>query len=77
MRALADTTRSLCRRAARSWDAGRSRRFFEQAWIARALAGVPADGAVLDLGCGAGEPIVAQLIARGFDVTGGFRSGDD
>lgn len=55
---------------AAAWDAVRSRAFFERGWIDRAVAGLAPGEAVLDLGCGAGEPIAAHLIARGFRVTG-------
>ncbi|WP_417603022.1 class I SAM-dependent methyltransferase [Primorskyibacter flagellatus] len=37
-------------------------------WGARSQ--VPPDGAVLDLGCGGGDPIATWLIALGYDVTG-------
>ena len=67
---LSDTTRDVYERAAAGWDARRNRSFFERSWIDRAVADVAPGGAVLDLGCGAAEPIAAHLIARGFAVTG-------
>lgn len=42
----------------------------EHSWLARFLAHVPPGGAVLDLGCGMGEPIARHLIDQGCAVTG-------
>ena len=50
-------------------DRRRSRALFEAAWLRRTLDGLPAGAAVLDLGCGAGEPIAAWLAAEGYAVT--------
>ncbi|ODN69072.1 class I SAM-dependent methyltransferase [Methylobrevis pamukkalensis] len=55
---------------ARRWDRERSRRLFEKPWLDRLLQHVPAGGDVLDLGCGAGEPIARYLIEQGRRVTG-------
>lgn len=55
---------------ARGWDARRSRSLFEAAWLRRACDGLGPGAPVLDLGCGAGDPIGAWLIAGGFDVVG-------
>jgi cyclopropane fatty-acyl-phospholipid synthase-like methyltransferase len=57
-------------RKAREFDTGRSRALFERAWLERFAALLPAKAAVLDLGCGHGEPIAGWLIAQGFRVTG-------
>ena len=43
---------------------------FERAWLDRFLALLPAGGAILDLGCGSGEPIARYFIAAGYAVTG-------
>ena len=53
-----------------TFDAGRGRGLVERPWLDRLLARVPPGGRVLDLGCGAGEPIAAYLLAQGRDVTG-------
>jgi SAM-dependent methyltransferase len=53
-----------------AWDRQRSRDLFEKPWLDRFTAGVPPGGAILDLGCGLGEPIARYLIERGFRVTG-------
>lgn len=47
-----------------------ARVLFEKTWLDRLLAHVPASGRVLDLGCGAGEPIARYLINHGCAVTG-------
>ena len=53
-----------------TWDTNRRRDLYERVWLDRWLEGVAPGAALLDLGCGAGEPIAAHLIGRGFDVTG-------
>ena len=57
-------------RHASAFDRQRSRALFEQAWLNRFLAAMPPERAVLDLGCGSGEPLAGYLIAAGCDVTG-------
>jgi SAM-dependent methyltransferase len=61
---------SVYERAAAGWDRRRSRALFERGWLERFAALVPEGAAVLDLGCGAGEPIGAWLMERGYRVTG-------
>ena len=65
-----DATRAVYDRQAVAYDAQRSRALFEARWLARFTSGLPAGGRVLDLGCGAGEPIARWFIAEGFRVTG-------
>ena len=55
---------------AATWDAERSRVLFEKPWLDRLCERIPAGGAVLDLGCGAGEPIARYMIAQGYALTG-------
>ena len=55
---------------AAEWEAGRLRTLFERPWLGRMTAGLPRGARILDLGCGAGEPIAAFLMAQGFAVTG-------
>ncbi len=43
---------------------------FERAWLDRFLGLVPEAETILDLGCGAGEPIARYLIEHGYEVTG-------
>lgn len=68
--ALAAETAAVYQRQAARFDAERSRGLRERAWLARFAAVVPAPGAILDVGCGAGEPIAAHLAQAGFAVTG-------
>lgn len=60
----------LYQRNAKAWDAARGRSLIEKAWLDRFLALLPPSGSVLDIGCGAGEPITGYLIAQGTVVTG-------
>jgi SAM-dependent methyltransferase len=60
----------LYERHAALWDGTRGRSLFERPWLDRFLALVPAGGSILDIGCGAGEPIAAYLAGRGYAVTG-------
>jgi SAM-dependent methyltransferase len=60
----------LYERHARRWDADRGRSLLERAWLDRFLALLPAGGAVLDLGCGSGEPIARYVGEQAHDITG-------
>ena len=62
--------RAVYDRQAETWDADRSRVFFEARWLSAFGDALPRGGKVLDLGCGAGEPIAAWLMGEGFEVTG-------
>lgn len=55
---------------AAAYDAQRSRALFEARWLARFAACLPDGGRVLDLGCGAGDPIARWFMAEGYNVTG-------
>lgn len=57
-------------RHAHAFDHERRKRFAERAWLDRFLLGVTKGAPVLDLGCGAGEPIARYLIAHHHPVTG-------
>ncbi len=61
---------ALYERHALAFDDLRGRNLFEKPWLDRFTALVPPRGDILDLGCGAGEPIAASLIRDGFRVTG-------
>lgn len=65
-----DDIRHVYERQAAVFDAQRSRTMFEARWLARFAACLPRSGRVLDLGCGAGEPIARWFIAEGFALTG-------
>jgi len=66
----ADRIIGLYERHAESWDADRSRSLFEKPWLDRFLALLPRSASILDLGCGAGEPMARFLIEQGYAVTG-------
>jgi len=57
-------------RHAHAFDNARRTRFVERAWLDRFLLGVPKGAPVLDLGCGAGEPIARYLHDHGHPITG-------
>ena len=58
-------------RHADAWDRDRGADLaLERAWIERFAALLPAGGAILDIGCGSGQPIARYLVEQGFDVVG-------
>ena len=63
-------TREVYERHAEGWDRHRPRVLFEKVWLDRFLAHIPPGGSILDLGCGAGEPIVGYLLERNLKVIG-------
>jgi len=71
LRSVAESMRAVYDRQAHFFDTTRDRRLIlEGNWLARLRAAMPAKGSVLDLGCGAGEPIARHFIEAGHDVTG-------
>lgn len=63
-------TRSVYERRAGGWDTHRHKGLIERAWFDRFFARVAPGGPVLDLGCGAGEPLAGYVLSNGFDLTG-------
>jgi cyclopropane fatty-acyl-phospholipid synthase-like methyltransferase len=61
---------SLYQRHADSWARDRGERLFEQAWLDRFRATSAPGAAVLDIGCGSGDPIARYLIEQGYALTG-------
>ena len=57
-------------RHAETWDRERSRNLVERVWLDRFLSLVRLGGAVLDVGCGSGEPIGRYLMDAGHLVVG-------
>ncbi|RYE02300.1 MAG: class I SAM-dependent methyltransferase [Sphingomonadales bacterium] len=57
-------------RHAHAFDAARRRNFVERDWLNRFLLGVAKGGHILDLGCGAGEPVGRYMIDKGYHLTG-------
>lgn len=66
----ADRIVGLYERHAHAFDRIRGRDLFEKHWLDRFTASLPTGGTVLDIGCGSGEPMAAELISRGFRLTG-------
>jgi len=67
---LAAQTQEVYQRNAARFDAERPKGMHERVWFDRFLKLVHEGGAILDLGCGAGDPIAAYMSARGHSVTG-------
>lgn len=57
-------------RHAAEWDRDRGRSLFEHPWLERFTSDLPSGAAILDLGCGSGEPLARYLIEAGFSVVG-------
>lgn len=68
--ALAARTQEIYERNAARFDAERPKGLHERIWIDRFLDRVTAGGTILDLGCGAGDPIANYMAGRGYRVTG-------
>jgi SAM-dependent methyltransferase len=60
----------LYERHSQAWDKDRWRNLFERPWLDRFRALVPHGGGILDIGCGAGEPIGRYFIEAGYALTG-------
>lgn len=70
MGATADTVEETYARRAAAFDAERCKRLFERPWLDRAAAPMRPPGAVLDVGCGSGDPIGRYFLEAGYAVTG-------
>jgi SAM-dependent methyltransferase len=66
----ADEVISLYQRNARRWDKDRLKILFEKGWLDRFLALSKPGAAILDIGCGSGEPMARYLIDNGRRLTG-------
>jgi len=66
----ADAIIDLYQRHAADWSGDRGKDLFEQDWLDRFTALIEPDSAVLDIGCGCGEPIGRYLIETGRSVVG-------
>lgn len=70
MRDVAKQTRDVYERNATFFDEKRPKIFFEKGWVERFQALLFDNAKILDVGCGAGQPIAQYFIEQGFDVTG-------
>lgn len=72
MNTASDRIIDLYERTATLWDTERHRHRIdgERRWIQRFLSHVTPGAGVLDLGCGSGEPIAADIVAAGRPATG-------
>jgi SAM-dependent methyltransferase len=68
-RAMPDVWR-LYETHARRFDADGGRTLMERGWLDEIIGRLPPGAGVLDLGCGAGEPIARFLIEQGLRLTG-------
>lgn len=70
MTAAADII-SLYQRHAQAWDAARGTVVrYEMTWMDRFTRVIGPQAAVLDLGCGTGDPVARHLLAQGHRITG-------
>lgn len=67
---LAGKTQSVYERNARRFADERPKTLIEKSWLDRFQNLMPKNGKVLDLGCGAGEPIASYLFEKGHRVVG-------
>ncbi|MEO0383925.1 MAG: class I SAM-dependent methyltransferase [Pseudomonadota bacterium] len=70
LKAIHAQTRDIYDRAARGYDAHRTKVLFERDWLDRFLSCLPQTPRVLDVGCGAGEPIARYLLDQRCVLTG-------
>jgi ubiquinone/menaquinone biosynthesis C-methylase UbiE len=63
-------TQSVYETHAAAWDAQRNRCLFERPWLDRLVAGTSPNDTVLDVGCGAGEPIARHILEQDRRVCG-------
>lgn len=68
--ALAAQTQGVYERQGARFDAERAKGLFERKWLQRFEALLPPSAEILDLGCGAGEPIAQYFIGQGHRLTG-------
>lgn len=67
---MPDLIAAFYERNSAKFDADRRKSFTERAWLDRFLQTLPKGGRIVDLGCGAGDPISRHIIDRGFMVSG-------
>jgi len=70
LRAIAACIRDIYERNAARFDAERTKILIERSWLERFCELALDGGRILDVGCGAGDPIAGYLIDRGYRLTG-------
>ncbi|GGB10764.1 methyltransferase [Allosediminivita pacifica] len=70
MTGAADDIIALYRRQGPAWAAARNRRLYERGWLDRFATLARPGATLLDIGCGAGDPIARYLRDKGHPVTG-------
>ncbi len=64
------STKDVYERQARHWDDIRSTALHEKPWLDRFASTLPANGRLLDLGCGSGIPVAGYFLDKGYDLVG-------
>jgi ubiquinone/menaquinone biosynthesis C-methylase UbiE len=67
---IESSTQSVYELKAEKYDQERVKNLYEKTYLDQFISLLPEDSAVLDLGCGAGEPIARYLIEKKVKVTG-------
>ncbi len=70
LRELDKKTRDIYVRNAAAFDVQRHKGLHERKWLDHFASQVPEGGRILDVGCGAAEPIARYFIERGFILSG-------
>ncbi len=70
LKAVALNTQGVYERLGARFDAERAKHFLEGKWLERFEELLPDPAAILDVGCGVGEPIAHYFIQKGHQVTG-------
>ena len=65
-----ERTIAIYEKHAEAWDQHRPRSLLEKSWLNKFIQPLTPGASVLDVGCGAGEPISRYLVEQGFSVTG-------
>lgn len=63
-------TQDVYRRKGLQYDAERNKGLLERRWLERFEGLIPKESAILDAGCGGGEPIAQYFLKQGHSVTG-------
>jgi SAM-dependent methyltransferase len=70
MSSAAEAIVGIYQRHADAWDKQRGRSLFERPWLDRFTDRLSRPARILDIGCGAGEPLAGHFIKSGHRVTG-------